>query len=54
MPLQRKLCAITLDRPDPLALAAFSQQATGLEARLPELGGGSRCTRTTFASACLQ
>jgi hypothetical protein len=26
-----KLTAITLDCPDPLALAAFSQQATGLE-----------------------
>jgi catechol-2,3-dioxygenase len=31
MPLQMKLGAITLDCPDPLALAAFYQQATGLE-----------------------
>ncbi|MEU9623617.1 MULTISPECIES: VOC family protein [unclassified Streptomyces] len=31
MPLQMKLSAITLDCPDPLALAAFYQQATGLE-----------------------
>ncbi|MEI7029360.1 VOC family protein [Streptomyces pratensis] len=31
MPLQMKLAAITLDCPDPLALAAFYQQATGLE-----------------------
>ncbi|MGY5034754.1 VOC family protein [Streptomyces sp. 900116325] len=31
MPLQMKLGAITLDCPDPPALAAFSQQATGLE-----------------------
>ncbi|MGW2619650.1 VOC family protein [Streptomyces sp. NPDC001500] len=31
MPLQLKLSAITLDCPDPLALAAFYQQATGLE-----------------------
>ncbi len=31
MPLQMKLVAITLDCPDPLALAAFYQQATGLE-----------------------
>lgn len=31
MPLQMKLCAITLDCSDPLALAAFYQQATGLE-----------------------
>lgn len=31
MPLQMKLEAITLDCPDPLALAAFYQQATGLE-----------------------
>ncbi|MFI8998616.1 VOC family protein [Streptomyces sp. NPDC053542] len=31
MPLQMKACAITLDCPDPLALAAFYQQATGLE-----------------------
>jgi predicted enzyme related to lactoylglutathione lyase len=31
MPLQMKLRAITLDCPDPLALAAFYQQATGLE-----------------------
>jgi predicted enzyme related to lactoylglutathione lyase len=31
MPLQTKLSAITLDCPDPLALAAFYQQATGLE-----------------------
>ncbi|MEV7872549.1 VOC family protein [Streptomyces sp. NPDC088124] len=30
MPLQMKLTAITLDCPDPLALAAFYQQATGL------------------------
>ncbi|MFD9035386.1 VOC family protein [Streptomyces sp. NPDC059567] len=30
MPLQMKLSAITLDCPDPLALAAFYQQATGL------------------------
>ncbi|MFD7553840.1 MULTISPECIES: VOC family protein [unclassified Streptomyces] len=31
MPLQMKLCAITLDCADPKALAAFYQQATGLE-----------------------
>ncbi len=31
MPLPMKLTAITLDFPDPLALAAFYQQATGLE-----------------------
>ncbi|MER6429280.1 VOC family protein [Streptomyces sp. 900105245] len=31
MPPQRKLSAITLDRPDPPALAAFYQRATGLE-----------------------
>ncbi|MEU9055350.1 VOC family protein [Streptomyces sp. NPDC048384] len=31
MPLQMKLSAITLDCPDPLALAAFCQQATGLQ-----------------------
>lgn len=31
MPLQMRLSAITLDCPDPLALAAFYQQATGLE-----------------------
>ncbi|GHK05471.1 VOC family protein [Streptomyces sp. NPDC003753] len=31
MPLQMKLVAITLDCPDPPALAAFYQQATGLE-----------------------
>ena len=31
MPLQMKLTAITLDCPDPPALAAFYQQATGLE-----------------------
>ncbi|WP_030622418.1 VOC family protein [Streptomyces sclerotialus] len=31
MSLQMKLCAITLDCPDPLVLAAFYQQATGLE-----------------------
>ncbi|MFE8947790.1 VOC family protein [Streptomyces sp. NPDC007856] len=31
MPLQMKLVAVTLDCPDPLALAAFYQQATGLE-----------------------
>ncbi|MFJ8312085.1 MULTISPECIES: VOC family protein [unclassified Streptomyces] len=31
MPLQMKLSAITLDCPDPPALAAFYQQATGLE-----------------------
>lgn len=31
MPLQMKLSAITLDCPDSLALAAFHQQATGLE-----------------------
>lgn len=31
MPLQMKLTAITLDCPDPLALAAFYQEATGLE-----------------------
>ncbi len=31
MPAQRKLSAITLDRPDPPALAAFYQRATGLE-----------------------
>ncbi|MFF1918617.1 VOC family protein [Streptomyces sp. NPDC058239] len=30
MPLQMKLSAITLDCPDPLTLAAFYQQATGL------------------------
>jgi hypothetical protein len=30
MSLQMKLSAITLDCPDPLALAAFYQQATGL------------------------
>jgi hypothetical protein len=29
MPLQMELVAITLDCPDPLALAAFYQQATG-------------------------
>lgn len=29
MPLRMKLCAITLDCSDPLALAAFYQQATG-------------------------
>ncbi|MFF2183823.1 VOC family protein [Streptomyces sp. NPDC058155] len=34
MPLQMKLSAITLDCPDPLALAAFYQQATGLEPHL--------------------
>ena len=31
MPVQMKLVAITLDCPDPPALAAFYQQATGLE-----------------------
>ncbi|MGY5045433.1 VOC family protein [Streptomyces sp. 900105755] len=31
MPLQMKLTAITLDCPDPEALAAFYRQATGLE-----------------------
>ncbi|MGC9543175.1 VOC family protein [Streptomyces sp. UG1] len=31
MPLQMELAAITLDCPDPPALAAFYQQATGLE-----------------------
>ncbi|MBT2530160.1 hypothetical protein J7E91_33590 [Streptomyces sp. ISL-99] len=31
MPAQMKLTAVTLDCPDPLALAAFYQQATGLE-----------------------
>lgn len=31
MPLNMKLTAITLDCPDPKALAAFYQQATGLE-----------------------
>ena len=31
MPLQMKVSAITLDCSDPLALAAFYQQATGLE-----------------------
>lgn len=31
MPLHMKLSAITLDCPDPLALAAFYQRATGLE-----------------------
>ena len=31
MPLKMKLTAITLDCPDPVALAAFYQQATGLE-----------------------
>ena len=31
MPLKMKLTAITLDCPDPMALAAFYQQATGLE-----------------------
>ncbi|MFE0800743.1 VOC family protein [Streptomyces sp. NPDC058812] len=31
MPLQMKLAAITLDCPDPPALAAFYQRATGLE-----------------------
>lgn len=31
MPAQMKLTAITLDCPDPLALVAFYQQATGLE-----------------------
>ncbi|AJT69411.1 hypothetical protein T261_7814 [Streptomyces lydicus] len=31
MPLQMTLRAITLDCPDPLALAAFYQEATGLE-----------------------
>lgn len=31
MSLQMKLSAITLDCPDPLALAAFYQKATGLE-----------------------
>ncbi len=31
MPAQMKLSAITLDRPDPPALAAFYQRATGLE-----------------------
>lgn len=31
MALQMKLNAVTLDCPDPLALAAFYQQATGLE-----------------------
>ncbi|WP_327350975.1 VOC family protein [Streptomyces sp. NBC_01304] len=31
MSLQLKLSAITLDCPDPMALAAFYQQATGLE-----------------------
>ena len=31
MPLNMKLMAITLDCPDPRALAAFYQQATGLE-----------------------
>jgi hypothetical protein len=31
MPLKLKLTAITLDCPDPRALAAFYQQATGLE-----------------------
>ena len=31
MPLKMKLTAITLDCPDPVALAAFYQRATGLE-----------------------
>ncbi|MEE1941978.1 VOC family protein [Streptomyces sp. TRM 70361] len=39
MPLQMKLTAITLDCPDPLALAAFYQQITGLELH-PESGTG--------------
>ncbi|MFD5897197.1 VOC family protein [Streptomyces sp. NPDC060366] len=38
MPLQMKLSAITLDCPDPLALAAFYQQATGLEPHLKSDG----------------
>ena len=37
MPLTMKLTAITLDCPDPRALAAFYQQATGLELH-PESG----------------
>jgi catechol 2,3-dioxygenase-like lactoylglutathione lyase family enzyme len=37
MPLKMKLTAITLDCPDPRALAAFYQQATGLELH-PESG----------------
>ena len=31
MPVRMRLSAITLDCPDPIALAAFYQQATGLE-----------------------
>ncbi|MGA5041349.1 VOC family protein [Streptomyces capoamus] len=38
MSLQMKLTAITLDCPDPEALAAFYQQATGLEPH-PESNG---------------
>jgi catechol 2,3-dioxygenase-like lactoylglutathione lyase family enzyme len=46
MSVQMKLSAITLDCPDPLALAAFYQAATGLEphprsnADFASLGGG--------------
>ncbi|MEV6808762.1 VOC family protein [Streptomyces sp. NPDC051132] len=39
MPAQMKLLAITLDCPDPPALAAFYQQATGLEPH-PESDAG--------------
>ncbi|OUD01667.1 VOC family protein, partial [Streptomyces swartbergensis] len=46
MSVQMRLSAITLDCPDPLALAAFYQAATGLEphprsnAEFASLGGG--------------
>jgi Glyoxalase-like domain len=40
MPLTMKLTAITLDCPDPRALVAFYQQATGLRPRLGADRGG--------------
>ncbi|MBZ4014944.1 VOC family protein [Streptomyces purpurogeneiscleroticus] len=50
MPLRVKLRAITLDCPDPLALAAFYQEATGLEPH-PESGAdfaGLNCADGLF------
>ncbi|TXS54416.1 VOC family protein [Streptomyces sp. t39] len=45
MPLQMTLSAITLDCPDPLALAAFYRQATGLELHPESDAGFAALTR---------
>lgn len=45
MPPQLKLTAITLDCPDPLALAAFYQQATGFEPHPQSNAGFAGLTR---------